>query len=212
MVMTNRKIRDEELVALARAGHTDAFNQLVLRYREKIYRLARRLTHTQEDAEDVLQEAFIKAYRSLGDFEGRSLFYTWLYRVTVNLALAKLRRDRGRFVSLDEPIETGHGPIKRDLPAHGPDPLTEIIRREDNGILDKAINELPATSRAVFKLRHMEGLSTRSTGRILNLSESATKSRLHRARNVLSEKLMPMMDDRLEAAYAADAQTQEASA
>lgn len=195
MVSVSRKIRDEELVALVRQGHAEAFNQLVLRYQDKIYRLARRLTRTEEDAEDVLQDAFVKAYQSLPDFKGTSRFYTWLYRITVNLALMKLRRDRFRFVSLDEPVETERGEVKLDLPHAGRDPLAELILNESNGILDRAIEQLPPTSRAVFVLRHVEGLSTEETGQILNLSAQAIKSRLHRARTALAERLNSLIRD-----------------
>jgi RNA polymerase sigma-70 factor (ECF subfamily) len=189
VVVCNRKITDEELVALARRGHSGAFDMLVSRYQEKIYRLARRLTRTQEDAEDVLQEAFVKAYQSLAEFRGTSGFYTWIYRITLNLALMKIRRERGRFVSMDEPIETERGALTRDFADAGPDPLSGLIEKERNHLLDKAINQLSPTSRAVFVLRHVEGLSTEDTGRILNLSPSATKSKLHRARLVLEKTL-----------------------
>jgi len=189
VVVCSRKITDEELVALARKGHTAAFDMLASRYQEKVYRLARRLTRTQEDAEDVLQDAFVKAYQSLPEFKGTSGFYTWLYRITLNLALMKIRRERGRFVSMDEPIETERGTLTRDFPDAGPDPLSVLIEKERNHLLDKAINQLSPTSRAVFVLRHIEGLSTEDTGRILNLSPSATKSKLHRARLVLEKTL-----------------------
>lgn len=195
MVSVSRKIRDEELVALVRSGQAEAFNQLVLRYQEKVYRLARRLTRTEEDAEDVLQDAFVRAYQSLPDFKGTSRFYTWIYRITVNLALMKLRRDRFRFVSLDEPIETKRGEVTRDLPHGGRDPLAELVHKETNGILDKAIDDLSPTSRAVFVLRHVEGLSTEETGRILNLSPQAIKSRLHRSRIMLADRLNALVGD-----------------
>jgi len=195
MVSVSRKIRDEEIVALVRKGHAEAFDHLVLRYQEKIYRLARRLTRTEEDAEDVLQEAFVKAYQSLPDFKGTSRFYTWLYRITINLALMKLRKDRFRFVSLDEPVETERGEVRRDFPHAGRDPLAELIQKESNCILDRAIEQLSPTSRAVFVLRHVEGLSTEETGRVLNLSAQAIKSRLHRARTALAERLGALVRD-----------------
>lgn len=203
MVSVSRKIRDEELVALVRSGQAEAFNQLVMRYQEKIYRLARRLTRTEEDAEDVLQDAFVKAYQSLPDFKGTSRFYTWIYRITVNLALMKLRRDRFRFVSLDEPIETKRGEITRDYPHSGRDPLAELIHNETNGILDRAIDGLAPTSRAVFVLRHVEGLSTEETGRILNLSPQAIKSRLHRSRITLADRLNALIREDLRASCGA---------
>lgn len=202
MVSVSRKIRDEELVALVRRGQTEAFNHLVMRYQEKIYRLARRLTKTEQDAEDVLQDAFIKAYQSLPDFKGTSRFYTWIYRITVNLALMKLRRDRFRFVSLDEPVETKRGEVKRDFPHNGRDPLADLIHSEQSGILDRAIGDLSPTSRAVFVLRHVEGLSTEETGRILNLSPQAIKSRLHRSRIMLAGGLKALITEGTEVTFA----------
>jgi len=195
MVVTNRRISDEELVELARAGRREAFDHLVMRYEDQTYRLARRLTRNEEDAEDVLQEAFIQAYRSLSTFKGTSKFSTWLYRITVNYALMRLRKGNVSFVSLDEPLETGRGAIKPDLPSEEPDPLARLIQRETGDLVDRAIDELPPVSRAVFVLRHVEGLSTQDTCKMLNLTPSAAKSRLHRSRTVLAERLTSALED-----------------
>lgn len=200
MVVCNRKITDEELVALARRGHQGAFDTLVSRYQDKVYRLARRLTNTQEDAEDVVQDAFVKAYQCLAEFKGTSSFYTWLYRIALNLALMKIRRERGRFVSMDEPIETTRGALVRDFPDEGPDPLAGLIQKETKDLLDDAIKQLSPTNRAIFVLRHIEGFSTEETGKMLNLSASATKSKLHRARLVLEKKLRVVLKDDARAA------------
>ena len=181
--------RDRRLVALAKKGDTNAFGRLMTEYQSKIYRLARRMTETDEDAEDVLQEAFIKAFRSLGGFKGKSKFSTWLYRITVNLALMKLRKKKLDAVSLDEPISTDEGIVQREIEDEGMDPLQELIESESKGILDKAIADLPKTYRAVFVLRHIEGLSTEETARIMNITVPAVKSRLHRTRLLLQEKL-----------------------
>jgi RNA polymerase sigma-70 factor (ECF subfamily) len=148
------------------------------------------MTETDEDAEDVLQEAFIKAFRSLKGFKGESKFSTWLYRITVNLALMKLRKKKIDAVSLDEPISTDEGAVQREIEDEGLDPLAELIESESMEVLDKAINELPKSYRAVFVLRHVEGLSTEETARILNITIPAVKSRLHRTRLMLKEKLI----------------------
>lgn len=104
------------LVALARQGDAEAFTTLVKHYERKIYRLAKNITQNDEDAEDVLQEAFLKAYEHLPGFQGNSKFYTWIVRIAVNEALMKLRKRKGdRFVSLDEPIETGEEEVKREI-------------------------------------------------------------------------------------------------
>ncbi|MFZ1946612.1 MAG: sigma-70 family RNA polymerase sigma factor [bacterium] len=200
MVVCNRRITDEELVEQARRGLPGAFDTLVSRYQDKVYRLARRLTNTQEDAEDVVQDAFVKAYQSLTEFKGTASFYTWLYRITLNLALMKIRRERGRFVPMDEPIETERGALVRDFPDDGPDPLADLIQKETSRLLDNAIKQLSPTSRAIFVLRHIEGLSTEETGRILNMSASAIKSKLHRIRGALEKKLRAVLKDDVRAA------------
>jgi len=182
--------RDRELVRLAKKGDTSAFGKLMLEYQNKIYRLARRMTDTDEDAEDVLQEAFIKAFKSLPGFKGKSKFSTWLYRITVNLALMKLRRKKIDAVSLDEPVATEEGSVQREIEDEALDPLDELIETESMGVLDEAINELPKNYRAVFVLRHVEGLSTEETAKIAGISIPAVKSRLHRTRLLLKEKLL----------------------
>ena len=184
------ELDDQELVRLARKGDQRAFGELVQRYQSKIYRLARRMTETDEDAEDVLQEAFVKAYRSLRQFQGKSRFSTWLYRITVNLALMKLRKRRLESVSLDVPVSTEEGEVRRDFQNGGPDPLAKLVSKESSEIIDRAIAELPPGYRAVFILRHVEGLSTGETAKILRVSVAAVKSRLHRTRIELREKLV----------------------
>ena len=187
---TPKKITDEELVRLAKGGDTVAFGKLMERYQNKIYRLGRRMTETDEDAEDVLQEAFIKAFKSLGGFKEKSKFSTWLYRITVNLALMKLRKRKLDAVSLDEPVATEEGSVQRDIEDDTLDPLEQLIETESLETLDMAIADLPPGYRAVFVLRHVEELSTEETARILRISVPAVKSRLHRTRAALKEKLI----------------------
>jgi len=187
---TAKKVTDEELVRLAKGGDTAAFGKLMQRYQNKIYRLGRRMTATDEDAEDVLQEAFIKAFKSLGGFKEKSKFSTWLYRITVNLALMKLRKKKLDAVSLDEPVATEEGSVQRDIEDDTLDPLEQLIETESLETLDEAVADLPPGYRAVFVLRHVEELSTEETARILRISVPAVKSRLHRTRIALKEKLI----------------------
>ena len=182
-------LTDRELVGLAQVGHSEAFGELVTRYQSIMYRLARRLTDNREDAEDVLQEAFIRAFRAIGTFKGESKFSTWLYRITVNFAAMKRRTQRNNVESLDEPISTRDGEIKREFRATGGDPLSTLITREIRENLEEAISGLSPTNRAVFVLRHVEGLSTEETREILNISIPAVKSRLHRTRLALQERI-----------------------
>ena len=178
------------LVQAARTGDVSAFEQLVRRYDRKIFRLAHHITQHREDAEDVLQESFLKAYQNLAGFQGNSKFYTWLVRIAVNESLMKLRKRRSdRTVSLDEEVETEDGSMPREVPDWGPSPEQLYGREELNGILVRTIGGLPASFRTVFVLRDVEGLSTEETAEALALSVPAVKSRLLRARLQLRDRL-----------------------
>jgi RNA polymerase sigma-70 factor (ECF subfamily) len=178
------------LVAQAREGDTHAFGELVRRYETKIFRLAQHITQNREDAEDVLQETFLKAYEHLDQFQGNSKFYTWVVRIAVNQALMKLRRRKtDKSVSLDETIDTGEDTIVREIAAWGENPEEQFSREELGELLETAIDGLEPPYRSVFALRDIEGLSTEETAEALGLSVPAVKSRLLRARLQLREKL-----------------------
>ena len=137
-----------------------------------------------------MQEAFIKAYQHLDQFQGNSRFYTWAVRIAVNQALMKLRKRRtDRTVSLDEQIDTGEDTMIREIAAWDPDPEEQFSREELNGVLTDAIDGLEPIYRTVFTLRDVEGLSTEETAEALELSVPAVKSRLLRARLQLRDKL-----------------------
>ena len=181
---------EQELVARARQGDTASFSILLRRYEGKIFRLAMNITQNREDAEDVLQESFLKAYEHLDQFLGNSKFYTWIVRIAVNQALMKLRKRRSdRAVSLDEQIDTGEDTIVREIAAWDPDPEQRYSREELHTILTSVIDELAPIYRTVFTLRDVDGLSTEETAEALDLSVPAVKSRLLRARLQLRDKL-----------------------
>jgi len=183
---------DEEaaIVAQARLGNTVAFNELLRRYERKIFRLALHITQNREDAEDVLQEAFLKAFEHLDQFQGQSKFYTWIVRIAVNQALMKLRKRKAdRSVSLDDTIDTGEDNISREIAAWDENPEQKYSREELQRILTSAIDSLAPIYRAVFVLRDIDGLSTEEAAEALELSIPAVKSRLLRARLQLREKL-----------------------
>ena len=183
-------IDDElQLVTAARAGDVSAFEALVNRYERKIFRLGMNITGSREDAEDVMQEAFLKAYQHLPEFEGNSRFYTWLVRIAVNQALMKLRKRRPNQVSLDEEIETGEDSFFRDVEDWGPSPAERYEQTQLHDILNEAISELDPSFRIVFQLRDIEEMSTEETADVLHLSVPAVKSRLLRARLKLRQKL-----------------------
>jgi RNA polymerase sigma-70 factor, ECF subfamily len=178
-----------QLVTAARAGDVSAFESLVNRYERKIFRLGMNITGSREDAEDVMQEAFLKAYQHLPEFEGNSRFYTWLVRIAVNQALMKLRKRRPNQVSLDEEIETGEDSFFRDVEDWGPSPAERYAQTQLHDILNGAISELDPSFRIVFQLRDIEEMSTEETADVLHLSVPAVKSRLLRARLKLRQKL-----------------------
>jgi RNA polymerase sigma-70 factor (ECF subfamily) len=191
MIVSSQAGADETvLLAQARDGDTQAFGELVRRYESKIFRLAQHITQNREDAEDVLQETFLKAYEHLDQFQGNSKFYTWVVRIAVNQALMKLRRRKtDKSVSLDETIDTGEDTIVREIAAWDENPEQRFSREEIGQILESAIQALEPPYRSVFALRDIEGFSTEETADALGLSVPAVKSRLLRARLQLRERL-----------------------
>jgi RNA polymerase sigma-70 factor (ECF subfamily) len=191
MAVTSEPILDESaLIAQSREGDAEAYGQLVRRYQSKIFRLAQHITQNREDAEDVLQETFLKAYEHLDQFQGNSKFYTWIVRIAVNQSLMKLRRRKNdKSVSMDDAIDTGEDMIVREIAAWDENPEERLSREEIGGILDSAIESLEPPYRSVFVLRDIEELSTEDTAEALGLSVPAVKSRLLRARLQLREKL-----------------------
>jgi RNA polymerase sigma-70 factor (ECF subfamily) len=189
--LPSQVVKEDEpaLVAAAKAGDISAFETLVGRYERKIFRLTQNITQNREDAEDSMQEAFLKAFEHLQEFQGNSRFYTWLVRIAVNQALMKLRKRRPNQVSLDEDIQSGEETIPRDVEDWGPSPEDRYEQRELGGILQGVIAELDPSFRIVFQLRDIEELSTEETAEVLGLSVPAVKSRLLRARLKLRQKL-----------------------
>ena len=180
--------QDLELVTAIRNGDTDAFEELVRRYDRQLLRIAHNLTHNLEDAEDVVQEAFLKAYLKLDQFQGSSKFSTWLMRILINQGLMKLRKRRDvQEISIDEPPKDDALPM--DLADWSPDPEQLYGRSELREILSKALDRLTPRARVVFVLRDVEGLTIEETSTLLNLQPAAIKARLYRARLQLREVL-----------------------
>jgi RNA polymerase sigma-70 factor, ECF subfamily len=181
---------ESSLVAQAKAGDQAAFSELVTHYERKIYRLAKNITRNDEDAEDVLQDAFLKAYTHLDSFKGDSKFYTWIVRIAVNEALMRLRkRKTDRTVPLDEPVELGEETVAREIAVWEDNPEQRYSKEEWRHILDEAVADLKPDFRTVFVLRDIEEVSTEETAETLGISVPAVKSRLLRARLALRETL-----------------------
>jgi RNA polymerase sigma-70 factor (ECF subfamily) len=189
-VSSQAGIDDAILVTQTRDGDAGAFSELVKRYEGKVFRLARHVTQNREDAEDVLQETFLKAYEHLDQFRGDSKFYTWIVRIAVNQALMKLRRRKSdNAVSIDDTIDTGEDNLVREIAAWDENAEQQYSREEIGEILNSAVQSLEPLYRSVFVLRDIEDLSTEETAEALDLSVPAVKSRLLRARLQLREKL-----------------------
>jgi RNA polymerase sigma-70 factor, ECF subfamily len=194
---------ETNLVTLARQGDTAAFGELTERYQRNIFRLAQNITQNREDAEDVLQETFMKAYEHLPDFAGNSKFYTWIVRIAVNEALMKLRKRKwDKTVWLDEPVNVGEESVAREIAVWEDNPEQRYSKEELADILDKAVNSLAPAYRTVFVLRDIEELSTEETAQALDLSVPAVKSRLLRARLQLRDKLTAFFKKKVEDPFA----------
>ena len=173
-----------------RSGDRAEFARLVETYSPMIYRLGLKMLNNPQDAEDILQETFIKAYKHIAKFDGRSNVSTWLYRIATNEALMSLRRKLPEATSFENPSVYGTEPQE---PLQIVDwcclPEEEFLTSEGRARLDEAAERLPANLRVVFVLRDIEGLSTRETAEVLEISEMAVKTRLSRARLRLREDL-----------------------
>ena len=184
-------VKDESALVLeAKAGDYAAFEELVNRYEKKIYRLGLNLTGNPEDAEDVLQDTFLKAFEHLGDFRADSRFYTWIVRIALNEALMKLRKRRSdKSVPMKDHVDEDGDVTPREFTDWRPNPEQLLAQNELRTILENAAGSLPPTFRTVFFLRDVEGLSTQETAELLHLTISAVKARLFRARLQLRENL-----------------------
>jgi RNA polymerase sigma-70 factor, ECF subfamily len=182
------------LLAALRAGDQDAFTTMVERHSSTIYNLALRLTNSPQEAEEVLQETFLNAFRAIDRFEGRSQLSTWLYRIAYNASLMRLRKKTPSTVSIDDPLTDDEGAERpRQLVAWGPLPDEAAVSAELQVKLNDAVQRLPTSLKTVFVLRDIEGLSTQETAETLGLTETNVKVRLHRARLALRESLSGYM-------------------
>ena len=186
---------DADVIARARKGDHEAFRVLVERYQERAYRLALRVLRDEEAAQDVVQEGFLKVYRSLDRFEGRSSFYTWLYRVVMNLCLDAKRRDRsGRHAEWDETapmeIDPGAADAAAETSRERSSPSGQLERAELRSVVADAIEKLPDDARQTLVLREVEGLSYAEIALCLGVPKGTVMSRLHNARKRLKEILL----------------------
>lgn len=187
------RIGDAELIGDAQKGCRSAFETLVQRYDHAILRLALRLTGSEQDAQDIYQEAFLKAYRNIGRFRSESSFYTWMHRIVTNLCMDRLRSKH--FIRETAPVYVGPDGRISDLFEHVADPHTasdpecQVFRKELARHIGHALKRLTARERLVFQLRHYEALKLRTIGQMLNTSEETAKNTLFRATHKLRKYL-----------------------
>src|SRR5436189_517667 len=190
LAVTETASDDLALVHASKNGDVAAFEELVKRYDGKLFRIAQHLTHNREDAEDIVQEAFLKAFQHLGQFRENSKFSTWLIRITLNQSLMKLRRQRvTREVSFDNDFQSGEYSLPIDVADWAPNPEELYRAAELREILRITLQELGVGLEVVFVLRDIEGLSIEQTAEALGLSLAAVKARSFRARLQLRERL-----------------------
>jgi RNA polymerase sigma-70 factor (ECF subfamily) len=186
IMLAGSAMTDEEVVARVRSGETALFEVIMRRYNQRIYRTVRSILGDNAEAEDVTQEAYVRAYTHLDQFDGRAKFSTWLTKIAVHEALARLRK-RQRLVEIDAP--SGSTEEGMTLESKSPSPEQEVLTQTLKVVLESAIDKLPQAYRSVFMLRDVEQMDTAETAECLDISEGAVKVRLHRARALLRKEI-----------------------
>ncbi len=180
-----------QLVNRAQKQDLEAFEQLVTLYQDRVYALAQRLTANQSDAQDLAQEAFIRAYRALHNFRGDADFGTWLHRITVNAWLNDKRKSQlHTVVSLDEPINTDEGQLSREIPSWDNNPENVVLAHQMSDLMQNSLDGLPKEQKVVLLLRELEDLSYDEIAATLNCSIGTVRSRLSRARDALRKQVI----------------------
>ena len=193
---TSSRVDDTVLIREAQNGNRAAFEELVRQYDRAVLRLALHMTGSEQDAQDIYQDAFLKAYRNLGSFRFECSFYTWVYRIVSNLCLDHLRKRQVR--KEDAPVVTDEDGVERNLIEQvrdgrpGADPERDLMRRELGAYIAKAIQKLTPRERMVVELKHYHGLKLRTVGEILNTTEETAKNTLFRATQKLRAELATM--------------------
>jgi RNA polymerase sigma-70 factor (ECF subfamily) len=175
-------LTDEEVVCRVRAGETALYEVIMRRYNQRLYRIARAILHSDAEAEDVMQDAYVRAYEHLDQFAGRAPFAAWLTRIAVHEALARLRLSN-RNQPLDDTDYDGE--LSMQMTSKSPDPEQSASGAQLRGLLEEAVLDLPEHYRAVIMLRDIEELSTSETAQALDLTEDNVKIRLHRGHGMI---------------------------
>ena len=186
-------MNDAQLIADTLAGDREAFGQLVQRYQNRLFNTLLHVLGSREEAEDVMQEAFVQAFLKLSSFQGRSAFYTWLYRIAFNHSVSRRRRQRPR-----SSIDQHHEQTGSEIAGHEDTPDRHLLRQEQIQQVHHAIGQLSEEHRAILVLRDIEGFDYKAIGEILDLTPGTVRSRLHRARLQLRDELKEILGSDLE--------------
>jgi RNA polymerase sigma-70 factor (ECF subfamily) len=181
---------ERELVEQAKHGDIEAFEQLIIGCEKKVFNIAYRMIGNYDDANELAQEVFLKAFKSIKNFKGDSLFSTWIYKVTANVCLDEIRRRKNKVViSLDQDIELKEGEVKRQIPDTAPTPEMEAETNEIKNAVNESIQQLPDDYKSMIILRDIQGFSYDEISKIVNCPEGTVKSRINRARQALKKIL-----------------------
>jgi RNA polymerase sigma-70 factor (ECF subfamily) len=187
MAAITSDLTDEQVVARVLDGDTALYEIVMRRYNQRLYRVTRAILRDGDEAEETMQEAWVRAYQHLNQFAGSARFSTWLTRIAVNTALARMQ-GRRRFLAMGDGEEDG-GRTMDDFKSPQPDPEASASGAETRALLESAIDALPETYRSVFVMREVEGMTTAETATCLEVSEENVKVRLHRSRRMLRDEL-----------------------
>ena len=189
-------LSDSDLVERTKTGDNRGFDELVRRYRDRVYRLSTKILRHEDDAAEALQDAFLSAYRGLPNFKRESTFSTWLYRIATNASLMKLRRRREGHVSYEQSQGSDGDAEPMAIPDWSTQPLEELLDSEAREVLGREVDLLPANEKEVFVLRDIMEQSNADVATELGLTVAAVKSRLHRARLHLRDRMNRYFRDR----------------
>ena len=188
-------LNEKDLIRKAKQGDMFAFEELILKHEKIVYNLALRMMNHSEDAQDIAQEVFLKAYRSLANFDERSAFSTWLYRITHNTCIDEMRKRKGKQTySLEEELESEDGSMQRQVADAGDTPEESLLRAEQKSEILQALDTLLEEHKAAVVLRDVKGLSYEEIAEILELSLGTVKSRISRARNQLKTEILKIRE------------------
>ena len=185
---------DQQLVERVQAGDKSAFDLLVRKYQHRVLKLVSRFVSDAAEAEDVAQEAFLKAYRALASFRGDSAFYTWLYRIAINTAKNALVSNRRRPVDFDLDLQDPEQYDRHARLKEGDTPEGVLLSEEIRSVVEKAMEQLPEDLRTAIVLRELEGLSYEEIAEAMDCPVGTVRSRIFRAREAIDRKLKPLLD------------------